>query len=78
MGRSWTFDDWRLTHSSRAAGIGHNRTVADLGLNDCFALNAAIQRQLLIGGKSAELNCQYWPAAQGMLAVRFQRRLTDD
>ncbi len=24
LGRPWTFDDWRLIHSSRAAGIGHN------------------------------------------------------
>ena len=42
-------------------------------------LNAVIQSQLLVHGKSAELNCQYWPAAQGMLAVPSQRRcFTDD
>ena len=52
-------------------------TVTDFGRNDGFALNAVIQRQLLVGGKWAELNCQYWPAAQRMLAVPLRRQLTD-
>jgi hypothetical protein len=58
---------------------GHHRPVTDFGGMTASQLNAVIQSRLLVHGNSAELNYQYWPAAQGMLAVPLQRRcVTDD